>query len=369
VEGGKALRVLYLARYGRLGASSRIRGYQYLPYLENAGIEVVVAPLLPDQYLTMLYEGRKPALGTVFASYARRLQDILQCQRFDALWLEYEAFPWLPGWLEVLLLRGRTPYLVDYDDAIFHRYDLHSSTFVRGCLGSKIDAVMRYAAVVTCGNPYLADRAQRAGAQRVEVLPTVVDLARYAGGEVPGRQSLREIPVIGWIGSPATSHYLEQIHKPLADLSRDGRVRVQLVGARDPNWSDVSYEILPWSEETEAALIKQMDIGVMPLPDSPWERGKCGYKLIQYMACEKPVVASPVGVNNQIVTHGVNGFLAESSEQWKSALERLIDDALLRQRMGAEGRAQIERSYNVGVTAPRLEELLRMAAETKSCVA
>lgn len=362
------MKVLYLARYGRLGASSRVRGYQYLPYLREAGLDITVAPLLPDSYLTALYAGRRPDLIVILAAYARRIGTLLQRQRFDVLWLEYEAFPWLPAWLEALVLAGNTPYVVDYDDAIFHRYDQHSNQWVRRWLGNKIDRVMRRAAVVTCGNEYLAARARQAGARRVEILPTVVDLTRYYRCDRPREQSRNSVPVIGWVGSPATSHYLEQIRQPLMEVCRGGKARIHLVGARDPLWSDVPYEVLPWSEDSEAAMLDTLDIGIMPLHDTPWERGKCGYKLIQYMACGKPVVGSPVGVNRQIVSHGVNGYLAESTAQWGDALSRLLGDADLRLRMGAAGRALVEQSYSVQVTAPRLAALLRMAAELKACV-
>ena len=357
------MKVLYLARYGRLGASSRVRGYQYLPYLREAGLEITVAPLLPDAYLTALYAGRWPGLTAMLAAYARRVAALLQRQCCDVLWLEYEAFPWLPAWLEALVLAGNTPYLVDYDDAIFHRYDQHSNQWVRRWLGNKIDKVMRRAAVVTCGNEYLAGRARQTGARQVEVLPTVVDLVRYPRSDRQHEPLCGGAPVIGWIGSPATSHYLEQVRQALAETCHGGRARVRLIGARDPQWQDVPYEVAPWSEDGEVAMLKMLDIGIMPLPDTPWERGKCGYKLIQYMACGKAVLASPVGVNRQIVVPEHNGLLAESTQQWVQALQRLLRDAALRQRMGAAGRVLVEQHYCLQVTAPRLIELLRSAVQ------
>lgn len=361
------MKVLYLARYGRLGASSRVRGYQYMPYLREAGLDVVVAPLLPDAYLRALYGGRRPDLGTVLSAYARRVLALLRRRRFDVLWLEYEALPWLPGWVEGLALAGNTPCVVDYDDAIFHRYDLHPSRFVRRWLGNKIDTVMRCATLVVCGNEYLAERAYQAGARRVEVVPTVVDLARFPLQDQPGDPVHDGTPVIGWIGSPATAHYLELVRVPLAQVCRNGQARVRLIGAYDPHWPDVPYEVLPWSEDNEVAALSTLDIGIMPLPDTPWERGKCGYKLIQYMACGKPVVASPVGVNRKIVMHGENGFLAQTDDQWVEALSCLLADADLRRRMGTAGCATVEQTYSLQVMAPRLAALLREAAGIRKC--
>jgi glycosyltransferase involved in cell wall biosynthesis len=121
-------------------------------------------------------------------------------------------------------------------------------------------------------------------------------------------------------------------------------------------------ESIAWSEQTEVQSIANFDIGIMPLLDEPFARGKCGYKLIQYMACGLPVVASPVGVNSQIVEHGVNGFLADTPEQWEHALQTLLTDASLRQRMGQAGRAKVEREFCIQVTGPRLAALLVAAA-------
>ncbi len=362
------MKVLYLARYGRLGASSRVRGYQYLPYLREAGLEITVEPLLPDTYLRAIYSGVRPGLHLVLSAYARRVKAQLKRRCFDLLWLEYECFPWLPGCVEKMALAGNTPYVVDYDDATFHRYDQHPNWWVRRWLGSKIDTVMRHAAVVVCGNEYLAEKAHRAGAHRVEIMPTVVDLARFPLQARLGDSVRDGVPIIGWIGSPATTHYLGLVREPLAKVCSSEGACIRLVGARDPKWADVPYEVLPWSESSEVALVNTFDIGIMPLPDTPWERGKCGYKLIQYMACGKPVVASPVGVNRKIVTHGENGFLAQTDDQWLEALSCLLADADLRRRMGAAGRAVVEQTYSLQVTAPRLVAMLREAAgKRKKC--
>lgn len=352
------MRVLLLSRYGNLGASSRIRSYQYLPYLREQGIEVTLAPLLPDDYLRDLYAGKRPGIIFILAAYLRRIGALIQRKKFDLLWIEYELFPWLPGWFESMVLSNGTPYLADYDDAIFHRYDRHPNPLVRRVLGHKIDTVMRHASTVVAGNEYLRDRAIMAGARRVGMLPTSIDLARYPS-PVPTRN---EIFIIGWIGSPATTRYLHQVQGALAEVCAHNRARVVLVGASDPGWPDVPYAIHPWSEGTEVAEVSGFDVGIMPLEDSPWERGKCGYKLIQYMACGRPVVASPVGINTRIVEPGINGYLAETKHDWVRALTALLADADLRQKMGAAGRAKVERDYAVQVNALRLAAMLRTAA-------
>lgn len=350
------MKVLLLSRYGRLGASSRVRSLQYLPYLESKGWQVDVSPLFSNTYLHALYNNQSRG-GHVAAGYWRRIQALVQAKKYDLLWIEKEIFPFMPALAERLLVNARLPYVVDYDDALFHRYDEHPNWFVRTFLGNKIDAVMRHAALVIAGNEYLAERARSAGARSVAIVPTVVDLKRYNIARREGGHSL----VVGWIGSPATSRYLTVVASAFESLTRDCEVRFVAVGANEEAVQNLSVEVWPWSEETEVKSIQAFDIGIMPLVDSPWERGKCGYKLIQYMACGIPVVASPVGVNRQIVEYGVNGFLAKDSQDWEQALRRLLDDSDLRRRMGIKGRERVEDWYSLQVQAPRLEELIRGA--------
>ena len=349
-------KVLFLSRYARLGASSRLRLYQYLPYLQEAGIDATLAPFFGDDYILGLYAG-KVAKFPVLKAYAKRLGIMLRTGRFDAVWVEKEMLPWVPAWLELGLLPAKVRLIVDYDDAVFHRYDQHRLWLVRGQLGQKIDRVMQRANLVVAGNGYLASRARDAGAARVEILPTVVDTTRYGvTAAAPGAQQL---PVIGWIGSPLTAKYLLSIAPALQEVVARKLARVIAVGANASLQNDLPVEAQPWTEATEVDDIQHFDIGIMPLPDSPFERGKCGYKLIQYMACGKPVVASPVGVNSTIVRDGVDGFLASTHQEWVIALTRLAGDSRLRQQMGHEGRLRIERDFSLQHAAPRLVALIK----------
>lgn len=350
----KDTRVLLLSRYSHLGASSRLRAYQYLPYLESHGFKVTVAPLLGNDYVRRLYQGNIRFLS-VMQAYIARLGLMLRTNKFDTIWVEYEMLPWVPAWFEIGLFPANVPLVADYDDAIFHRYDRHPLSVVRRLLGSKIDSVMRRADVVIVGNKYIGDRARDAGAKRIELIPTVVDTSRYAVAlNAPGR------PItIGWIGSPATDHYLSLVLPAVQHIIASREIRVVAVGANSEHLAGLPIETRPWTEDSEAAEIQQFDIGIMPIPDEAWERGKCGYKLIQYMACGKPVVASPVGVNAVLVRHGINGFLARDEREWIQALELLCDDPGLRQRMGRIGREHVEQAYSLDIMAPKLERILR----------
>jgi glycosyltransferase involved in cell wall biosynthesis len=354
------MKILLLSRYDRLGASSRHRSYQYLAYLRSLGHVVEVSPLLSNLYVQRLYSGERRPIVEIGIAYMHRITQLLKSSSYDLIWLEYEAFPWVPHWLEVLLSgpASKIPCVVDYDDAIYHRYDQHASSLVRQVLGKKIDCVMREAALVIAGNEYIATRARNAGAKRVEIIPTVVNLDRYPVQPVP----LNDMFTIGWIGTPQTWHYLMEVREALKTVCEGGMARVVIVGPTAINLEGVPFETRPWKEETEIQEISKFDVGIMPLVDSPWERGKCGYKLIQYMACSRPVIASPIGVNSSIVEHGTNGYLARSSEEWTTSLKALQANRSLRNRMGLAGRTKVEKHYCVSVMAPQFAQLLADAA-------
>lgn len=347
------LNVLALTRYGRKGASSRVRFEQLVPAMAQLGVEVVIAPLLRDEYVERLYSKKSKTVVQIFGDYLRRLPWLFQARRFDLLWIEKELFPELPGWFEYLLTVFGVRYVVDYDDAIFHNYDLSANPW-RRMLGRKIDSVMRNAALVVCGNNYLADRAASAGAKRVEVVPTVIDLMRYSVRPSASTDQL----VVGWIGSAATVKYLDIALPALRALSEEYPVQLRVIGA-DFSAPGVNVECHPWSEDDEVLQIQEFDIGIMPLLDSPWERGKCGYKLIQYMACGVPVIASPVGVNELIVDDGASGYLAGDQKAWLDAFKRLASEPEKRKVFGARGRQLVEERYCVQVIAPRLARLFK----------
>lgn len=352
--------LLMLPRYEALGASSRLRMLQYLPWLEAAGFQVQVESLLDDDYVRGLYDGRVSARG-VARGYARRARRLHAARGSDCIWLEKEGWPWLPGWIERAAMPRRPGLVIDYDDAVFHRYDRHRAWLVRQGLGRKIDGLMRGADLVTAGNDYLAERAQAAGAARVEIVPTVVDLDRYV---VPDRAGRTGPVVVGWIGSPATAHYLQAVAEPLRRLQATREIACVAVGARPDQVAGTPFVAEPWTEAGEAAQLARFDIGLMPLEDGEWERGKCGYKLVQYMASGLPVVASPIGVNRRLVGAD-NGLLASDAVEWTQALARLVDDAPLRRAMGAAGRRRVERGYSVQVQGPRVAGLLRDAGSRR----
>jgi len=343
------MRLLVLSKYSRLGASSRLRMYQYIPYLESSGIQCIICPLFDDAYINHLF-GRHQIIR-IIGLYLHRIILLLRYYHIKFVWIGKELFPWIPYWFERIFIKGKT-VVVDYDDAVFHTYNLHRSHFIRLILGKKIDRMMRDAALVITGNEYLRNHAAVVGATRIELLPTVVDTSRYNV-----KYQRKEPLIVGWIGSPSTTRYLYDLGAVILSFHSE-KIKFVAIGAQEEKLSELPVENLSWTEENEVDKISEFDIGIMPLSDNPFEQGKCGYKLIQYMACGKPVIASPVGINCQIVTHGVNGFLASTVQEWIEAITSLAASYDLRVEMGRNGRRLVEQEYSLDSMSPRLKEML-----------
>lgn len=353
--------VLLLTKYACSGASSRYRSFQYIPFLKQAGIDCKISPLFDDEYLVNRYRNGSGSKLDIVRALLRRVGALFTVRKYDLVVIEYELLPYFPALFERLLSYMGVRYVVDYDDALFHQYDQHCNPLVRKLLRNKIATVMKHAAVVVAGNAYLANYAIQAGVKRVETIPTVIDLDRYP---LPTFKSNEEgVFTIGWVGSPSTAKYLKAIAPALSAVCGDGKARLILIGSGSIELPGVEVEVLPWSEKSEVNLIHTFDIGIMPLPDEMWARGKCGFKLIQYMACGLPVIASPVGVNNEIVEQGGNGLLASTTDEWKQAMMQFMADAELRKKMGAAGRRKVEEQYCLQVTAPKLVALLSAVTE------
>ena len=350
----KYIRALFLTKYSREVASSRYRFLQYCPYLESQGIHCDASPLTDGKYLEHLYTMRRGSAADYAKAFGRRIFSILKARKYDVAVIEYEILPFFPPFFERLFSGMSIPCVVNYDDAVFYRYSQHPNGLVRRLLGGKIDTVMRESDLVIAGNDFLAKYAANSGAARVEIIPTAVDLERYP--KKPFAPS--GVFTIGWIGSPSTTKYLMEIAPALAKICAGGKARVVLIGSGSVKLPGVPLEIRPWSEEAEVRDLESCDAGIMPLHNGLWERGKCGLKTIQYMACSLPAVVSPVGVNTELVEDGVNGFLAPDTAGWAKALETLRDDLALREAMGVAGRRKVESAYSLQVTAPKMAYLI-----------
>jgi glycosyltransferase involved in cell wall biosynthesis len=353
--GAREIRVLALTKYGRRAASSRHRFLDYIPLLAQRGVLVTPAPLLRDSYVENLYAGRKATIADIAQAFANRLARLSSIHRFDVLWIEGELFPRLPAVVErALALLGR-PYVIDLDDAIFHTYDLHPYAFVRRFLGHKVDVVLRGATAVLAGNDYLAERAIRAGARRVVVVPPTLDPHAYPQAEHGKNDPL----IFGWIGSPATEHYLQTIQNELEALLRTLPAKLYLIGASPGTRPLAGAVYRTWTEESEGAELAACDLGLAPLFEGPWERGKCAIKAIQYMAAGLPVLAANVGALRSVVVDGETGFLYRNGGEFDALARRLAADRDLRLRMGRAGRQRAIDHYAIQSWADTVAEILK----------
>ena len=353
------MKILILPRYEPQGASSRYRFYQYIPYLNAQGWDVTVKPLLSNNYIRSLYDKTPLPVSEIIQGYIKRIIQILNKNNFDLIWLQQELFPWIPSVFENILVRGNIKIVADYDDAFFHRYDQNNSFLIRNLLKNKIDSVMEYADMVLAGNNYLLERAKLTN-RNVKLFPTVVDINKFKNSN-PIKD---DVFTIGWIGSPGTANYLKIIEDALKEVSLDKDIRINLIGANKIKINSVSINYIKWDENTEVEEISKFDVGIMPLPDNSWERGKCGFKLIQYLSCNLPVIGSPVGVNREIIINGVNGFQANSTDEWIKYIRLLKDDKELMLKMGKNGRRFVEEKYSLQRNVVKLidyfNELLRV---------
>jgi len=349
------IKVLGLALYGPLAASTRYRLGQYVLGMAKQGIDLQIHSLLGDDYLRWRFGGDPPSVTAQLHAGLSRFTDLWHQHDYQVLMLYCELFPLMPGWMERALLRK--PYIYDFDDAFYLKYRNGRLGIARPLLGRKFDTILEGAAAVTGGNHVLADYARHHNVN-THYLPTVVDIERY----LPKPASRGgQIFTVGWIGSPSTAPYLNELVAPLSEIGLEGPVRFVVIGGNAPIIPNVTIVEADWNENTEVDVINSFDVGVMPLPDEDWARGKCAFKLIQYMACAVPVIASPVGANKDVVSDEC-GLLAATSKEWADALRTLRDQPKRRVEMGVAGRERVVQSYSLHNNLPLLASVIHQVA-------
>ena len=346
------IKVLGLALYGPLAASTRYRLGQYIPGLASEGIDLQICYLLGNEYLIRRFGGKSLPIKAMMYSGLARFMDLLHLQNYDMAVVHCELFPLFPGWLERMLIRK--PYIYDFDDAFYLKYRTGNFKVTNPFLGRKFDTVMAGAVAVTAGNRVLAEYASQYNTNIFD-LPTVLDTDRY----IPQSSSRSgHTFTIGWIGSPSTARFLTELIEPLSVIGQEGSVKFVVIGGKAPVVPHVEVVEIEWNEHTEVDLINTFDVGVMPLPDDDWARGKCAFKLIQYMACAVPVIASPVGANIEVLK-GASGLLAATSQEWVDMLRVLRDQPSKRAEMGLVGRTRIIDHYSLRHNLPLLAGIIR----------
>jgi glycosyltransferase involved in cell wall biosynthesis len=247
--------------------------------------------------------------------------------------------------LDKLLLKIiNIPYVLDYDDAIFHHYDQSKHALIKFLLGKKLLKLMSEAKIVIAGNAYLKVYAEKAGAKKVIFIPSLISLNDY---EVKRSYLPKKNFIIGWVGSPSTQHYLNLLTPILQKLAKTYELELVTIGASPFEIAGVQVFCYPWSSTIQREKIKIFDLGVMPLYDAPWEKGKCAYKLLQYMAAGIPVLASAVGANNDVIHEGINGFLVNTEKEWEEKLIYLIENRDQLEKMGKNAYDIVKNNYSV----------------------
>lgn len=332
-------------RYTALGASSRYRFYLYLPALEQAGLHPFIKPFFPNSYLRKLYQTKQKSRLLGALSLVKRLIDAYFIPA-RAL-IEYELLPQLPYRVEAFFLCN-CRYVLNFDDNVWEKYVDNPK------MADKYDYLIRGAAGVIVANDYLLAKASAFNGNVIKI-PTVVDLDAYGQSTLPKFERFTVV----WIGTPVTYQYVLDYADTFRAMAARVDFELLVIGGDASRPIDgVTMRFSAWSSETEAELLSRSHVGVMPLIDDAFSRGKSAFKLIQYAAAGIPSVASNVGENNLVIADGETGFLAAGTADWVEALVRLAADHDLYQKMSLAAR-QRSFEYSLQKYAPILIKFLK----------
>jgi glycosyltransferase involved in cell wall biosynthesis len=336
------MNILFLTRYSSDAPSSRYRCYQYIPIFEKYGIKCDVSSLMELGYVEGLNKNKRSKTFQLISLYLARFYFLLKVRNYDFVFIQKELFPYFPSLFEHLLKITNTKYIVDYDDAIFHVYDENNNGFVRYFLKKKIANVIAHSKYTITGSPYLTNYAKSFN-KYVEEIPTSIDIDKYP----ITKSSLDSNFVIGWIGSKTTSKHILSIIEALRLFSNSHKCIIRLIGFDKSlliHFDNMPVEVVTWSEKEEVNTIKTFSVGIMPLNDTPFERGKCGFKLVQYMACCIPTISTPLEANVKINRDSQNLF-ANNTSEWNTALESVYNNRAEYANIGMKNRNIVEKYY------------------------
>lgn len=333
--------------------SQRFRFEQYMDRLENEGYQVEMFPFLDEKTWKLLYaEGKtlQKAIG-ILKSFLRRWGLVFRLKKADYVFVHREVAhigPPIFEWLMAKVLRIK--YIYDFDDATWlPNYSETNARFNRLKAYWKVKYCIKWAHKVTAGNDYLANYAKKFN-QNVEVVPTTIDLENH---HTEKTDQNRKPLVIGWTGSHTTMRYLDFIVPIIEQLEQKFDFEFHVISNEAPQYKLKSLKFIKWNKTSEIKDLARLHIGIMPLEEDIWSKGKCGFKALQYMALKIPTVASPVGVNSTIITDEENGFLCTTPEEWEKVLTQLLQNQSLRQTIGEKGFKTIEDRYSVKANWPK----------------
>ncbi|HVF46158.1 MAG TPA: glycosyltransferase family 4 protein, partial [Pyrinomonadaceae bacterium] len=299
-------------------------------------------------------------VSAVTRNMKRRRDEFADLSGYDLVYIFREAALLGPPWFERKIARFGVPFVFDFDDAVFVSYKSPSNGYLSYLkFPGKTAEICALAAHVMVGNEYLADYSRQHN-DRVSVIPTTIDTDKYSLVE---RDRDPETLTVGWSGSFSTIQHLDTIREALQELAKMENFRLRVIGTPSYHLPGVDVDAIQWRSETEVEDLEKIDIGLMPLPDENWTRGKCGLKALQYMALGIPAICSPVGVNSTIIKDGENGFLADGKAEWIEKIRSLLHSTEMRRKLGLAGRETVERAYSARAVAPKVLELFRSTAD------
>jgi glycosyltransferase involved in cell wall biosynthesis len=330
--------------------------------MANDGIAMDFVPFESPALTSVLYERGHRAKKALWVAYdfLRRARHVLAARRYDAAVIYREASLIGPAIWERVMAAAKIPFVLDFDDAIWmsgQKLSKANGIFSNLHFQGKTSTLCRLASAVTVGNEFLASYARRHG-RNVFVLPTSIDLTTYPPQpELPADDPF----VVTWSGSTTTLYNFEDARPALERLAQRRKILVRVICNEPPSRpiAGAANEFVPWTQTGEAETIGKTHVGIMPLQDEPFTRGKCGLKGLQYMATGKAAVLSPVGMNADLVQHGENGFLASTTDEWVDVLDKLAASPELRRRVGRAGRVTVEEKYAGEIVARRFAEVVR----------
>ena len=349
-----AKRILFLVPYPlHESPSQRFRFEQYFDVLETKEYRYTIQSFLNIDNWKLFYSSGKilSKCLALLIGFSKRVIAICKSPMYDFVFIHREVTPIGPPIFEWILVKVFGKKIIyDFDDAIWMTDRPEESAVFRTLKWrSKVSSICRWAFKISCGNDFLCGFAMTFN-NSVNYNPTTIDTTRLHNRQLFKATSPEPTKItIGWTGSHSTLKYLNEIDNVLHRILQDFTdVEFLVIADKKPTLQYVdSVRFVPWSLETEINDLLRLDIGIMPLPDDLWSKGKCGFKALQYMALEIPAIASPVGVNSRIIDHGVNGFLCSTPEEWDYAIRKLIQDPNLRKKIGARGRKTVVENYSV----------------------
>lgn len=362
-------RIMFITHHPLEDSSSRQRVYNFLPYVEAAGHSCTVRPFSTQQLFRASRRGgghsAVKALHAVFCTI-RRMRDVLEAGSYDLVVIHREAYPFFTPFVEKLLMARCRQVVYSFDDAVYVGHGdlrgLRNPLLYKLKYGPGFNEMIRGSKLVLAGSQPLVDYALQFNSN-VALVPTVVDLRTYIYNPRP--LDSQEPITIGWLGSDSTSPYLANIEPALKRLAarNPGRVRFCFFGDGKVKIDLPDCQVLPFSISSEVQVLGRLDIGLMPMPDTPWTRSKCSFKAIQYMAVGAVSVVSPVGMAKSLIEHGVDGFHAATQDEWYERLQEVVDDPILRRRMADRARAKVVKNYTIQSWGPEVAKLIEHELE------